>query len=180
MPAAQGIRSTPGALAAWQAGYREAHAPQQRQRPQPRAKGSSMRETDLECAAGPSMVLNAGEQSERPPQSQQEPLVRRLRAAGPAPHRMLSYKHFWAQSVAASLSCPTDACQEPCALGCMQASAAMDQVVLDWGGDIKVVLARVRDAEGCWLSLREVHNKLGSGVPKSTWQQHTQGGKAMS
>ena len=56
----------------------------------------------------------------------------------------------------------------------------MDQVLLEWDAGNTLVLARVRDAEGCWLCSREVHIKLGGGMPLSTWRQHTLGGKDMS
>ena len=34
----------------------------------------------------------------------------------------------------------------------------MDQVLLDGGGGRTVVLARIRDARGCWLCLRQAPN----------------------
>lgn len=53
----------------------------------------------------------------------------------------------------------------------------MDQVLLEWGGGDSVLLARIRDVEGCWLSGKEVYRKLCPSTPRSTWQKHTHGGK---
>ena len=54
----------------------------------------------------------------------------------------------------------------------MQAPATMDQVLLDGGGGTSVLLARIRDADGCWLCGIEVYRKLGNSVPQSTWHEH--------
>jgi hypothetical protein len=62
----------------------------------------------------------------------------------------------------------------------MQVSVTMDQVLVDGGGGNSVLLARIRDADGCWLCLREVYRKLSNGMPESTWQQYTYGGKHAS
>ena len=60
---------------------------------------------------------------------------------------------------------------------CMQGIAAMDQVLLEWDGGHRELLARVTDAEGTWLCLREVHSKLGSNVSRQTWHKHIKQGE---
>ena len=70
-------------------------------------------------------------------------------------------------------------CKPPrLALWRMQVPVTMDQVLLDGGGGSSVLLARIRDADGCWLCFREVYTKLSNGMPESTWKQYTHGGAA--
>ena len=46
----------------------------------------------------------------------------------------------------------------------------MDQVLLQWDGGHSVLLARVRDAEGCtWLCSKDVYRKLGSSISYKSW-----------
>lgn len=39
----------------------------------------------------------------------------------------------------------------------------------EWGGGNTALLARIRDAEGCWLCSWEVYNKLCPSVSQMTW-----------
>ncbi len=59
----------------------------------------------------------------------------------------------------------------------MQVPATMDQVLLEWDGACSEVLARIRDAAGCWLCSREVNKKLCSNVPKRTWNNRIKAGE---
>ncbi len=59
----------------------------------------------------------------------------------------------------------------------MQVPATMDQVLLVWDGGRSEVLARVRDAEGCWLCSREVNKKLGGDAVRSTWNHRVRRGE---
>lgn len=57
----------------------------------------------------------------------------------------------------------------------------MDRVRLEWGGGDPVMLARIRDGQGCcWLSSMEVHKKLGSNTDRGTWRKYTHSGRHMS
>lgn len=56
----------------------------------------------------------------------------------------------------------------------------MDQVLLEWDGGPRQLLARVRDAEGTWLCHREVHSKLGSSISRQTWHKHIKQGEPTS
>ena len=79
-----------------------------------------------------------------------------------------------------SLPLPATAKLLSLAMWCMQAPATMDQVLLDGGGGTSVLLARIRDVEGCWLLLREVYRKFGNGMPPTTWHEHATRGKHAS
>ena len=46
----------------------------------------------------------------------------------------------------------------------------------NWRGH-RELLARVTDAEGTWLCLREVHSKLASSISKQTWHKHIKQGE---
>ena len=56
----------------------------------------------------------------------------------------------------------------------------MDQVLLEWGGGESMVLARFRDAGGCWLSTREMYTKLGSKMSLASWHTYTHSGEHTS
>ena len=62
----------------------------------------------------------------------------------------------------------------------MQVPVTMDQVLLDGGGGNSVLLARIKDGDGCWLCLREVYRKLCNSMPESTWHQYTHSGEHAS
>ena len=62
----------------------------------------------------------------------------------------------------------------------MQVPVTMDQVLLEWEGGSPVLLARVRDAEECWLCLREVYSKLCSSVNIQTWYTRIERGEFVS
>ena len=51
----------------------------------------------------------------------------------------------------------------------MQVPGIVDQVLLEWNGGDSVVLARVKDAEGCWLCGAELYRKLGSSAALWKW-----------
>lgn len=51
------------------------------------------------------------------------------------------------------------------------------RVLLDWGGGNAVLLARMRDEEGCWLCSHEVHTKLGSSSTTTCWHHCITAGK---
>ena len=53
----------------------------------------------------------------------------------------------------------------------------VDQVLLEWGGGESLLLARVTDAEECWLCSHEVHRKLGSSGTLSCWHHFLRKGK---
>ena len=69
------------------------------------------------------------------------------------------------------LGVPTGDLRKPY-LECMQAPVTMDRVVLERDGGDPVVLARIRDVEGCWLCSPEVYRKLGSSVAKEMWRYY--------
>ena len=55
------------------------------------------------------------------------------------------------------------------ALWCTQAPITMDHVLLEWGGGNTVLLARIKDIQGCWLCSTELRRKLCSSVARQTW-----------
>ena len=61
----------------------------------------------------------------------------------------------------------------------MQVPVTMDQVLLQWDGGKSVVLARIRDAEGCWLCSIEVHRKLVTSISAGSWANHIDRGNYM-
>ena len=59
----------------------------------------------------------------------------------------------------------------------MQVPGNVDQVLLEWGGGESLVLARITDAEGCWLCSAELHRKLGSSNSLSYWYHFVKKGE---
>ena len=123
-PAAAGRSAEPDAPAPWQAAGGEPH-PHQQQLPGARTTQSSMGAAvpTPECAAGPSSLAGAGKPAERPPQSPQQPPVRRFNRAWPVLGTQSGLlEQFWAQSATRPLlriagvlpqSLPRGACRCP-------------------------------------------------------------------
>ena len=53
----------------------------------------------------------------------------------------------------------------------------MDQVLLKWDGGHPEVLARIKDADGCWIASKELREKLCSNILEATWYMRVKKGK---